>query len=154
VREAQRKTAENDPRAALVVTFDIGDPKNLHPTNKQEIGRRLSIAARHLVYGDAIAPSGARALAARRDGDIVTVWFKDVTGALRAYNGEPNAFELCNATACHWAHASLASDHVTLSDAGSATRVRYCWGDSPVCTLTDNSGLPAGPFELSIQHER
>jgi sialate O-acetylesterase len=154
VREAQRKTADADPKAALVVTFDIGDPKNLHPTNKQEIGRRLSIAARHLLYGEGVAPSGARAAAARRSGDSVTVAFADVTGSLSAYNGEPNAFELCDAAACRWAHTSLASDHVTLSDAGAATRVRYCWGDSPVCTLTDASGLPAGPFELSIQRER
>ncbi len=150
VREAQRKTAEADANAALVVTFDIGDPKNLHPPNKQEIGRRLSIAARHLVYGEALAPSGARASAARREGDAVTVSFKDVTGALTAYNGEPNAFELCDATTCRWAHASLARDHVTLSGAGAATRVRYCWGDSPVCILSDASGLPAGPFELAI----
>jgi len=45
----------------------------------------------------------------------------------------------------------LAGDHVTLSDAGSATRVRYCWGDSPVCTLSDASALPAGPFEVPVQ---
>ena len=151
VREAQRKTAEADPNAALVVTFDIGDPKNLHPTNKQEIGRRLSLAARHLVYGETLAPSGARTLAATRNGDVVTVSFRDVTGALQAYNGEPNAFELCDAASCRWAPATLARDHVTLSNAGAATRVRYCWGDSPVCTLTDASGLPAGPFELPIQ---
>jgi sialate O-acetylesterase len=150
VREAQRKTAESDPRAALVVTFDIGDPKNLHPANKQEIGRRLSIAARHLLYGEAVMPSGARAVAARRNGDTVSVSFKDVTGPLSAYNGQPNAFELCDAATCRWAHATLTSDHVTLSGAGTATRVRYCWGDSPVCTLTDASGLPAGPFEIPI----
>jgi sialate O-acetylesterase len=151
VREAQRKTAEADSKAALVVTIDAGDPKNLHPTNKQEIGRRLAIAARHLVYGEAIAPSGARVVAARRNGSDVTVTFKDVSGTLAAYNGEPNAFELCDATSCRWARAKLAGDHVILSDAGNATRVRYCWGDAPVCTLTDASGLPAGPFELPIQ---
>jgi sialate O-acetylesterase len=148
VREAQRKTTEADPRAALVVTFDIGDPKVLHPTNKQEIGRRLSIAARHLIYGEALAPSGARAVAARRNGDTVVVSFKDVTGALTAYNGEPNAFELCDAVSCRWARAALKGGQVVL--AGTGRRVRYCWGDSPVCTLSDGSSLPAGPFELPI----
>lgn len=148
VREAQRKTAEADARAALVVTFDIGDPKNLHPPNKQEIGRRLSIAARRLVYGETLAPSGARATAARRSGGQVTVSFADVTGSLLAYNGPPNAFELCDASSCRWAAATLGRDQVTLS--GTGTRVRYCWGDSPVCTLTDASGLPAGPFEIGI----
>jgi sialate O-acetylesterase len=151
VREAQRKTAETDAHAALVVTFDIGDARNLHPPNKQEIGRRLSIAARHLVYGEPVAPSGARAISARRSGDQVTVSFKDVTGALAAYNGQPNAFELCDAAGCRWAQATLSGASVTLTGAGAATRVRYCWGDSPVCTLSDASGLPAGPFELPIQ---
>ncbi|MBA2590666.1 MAG: 9-O-acetylesterase [Alphaproteobacteria bacterium] len=150
VREAQRKTAEADANAALVVAFDIGDPKNLHPPNKQEIGRRLAIAARHQIYGEALAPSGARVVAAQRAGNAVTVSFKDVTGALTATNGPPNAFELCDASACRWAQASLAGDHVALPDAGNATRVRYCWGDSPVCTLSDASGLPAGPFDLLI----
>jgi len=151
VREAQRKTAEADPHAALVVAFDIGDPKNLHPPNKQEMGRRLAIAARHLIYGEALAPSGARMVSAKRSGDQVTVSFRDVTGTLIAYNGQPNAFELCDAKACRWAQASLAGNAVTLSNAGNAMRVRYCWGDSPVCTLTDDSALPAGPFEVQIQ---
>jgi sialate O-acetylesterase len=151
VREAQRKTAEADAHAALVVAVDIGDPKILHPTNKQEIGRRIAIAARHLIYGEAIAPSGPRVAAARRAGDSVTVSFRDVTGALTSYNGQPNAFELCDANSCRWARATLATDHVTLSDAGSATRVRYCWGDSPVCTLSDATALPAGPFEVPVQ---
>lgn len=150
VREAQRKTAESDAKAALVVTFDVGDAKNLHPPNKQEIGRRLSIAARNLVYGETIAPSGARVASARRDGDTVTVSFQDVNAALQAYNGEPNAFELCDATACRWARASVTGNSVTLAGVGAATKVRYCWGDSPICTLSDASGLPAGPFEIAI----
>lgn len=151
VREAQRRAAEADAHAALVVTVDIGDPKLLHPTNKQEIGRRIAITARHLLYGEAIAPSGPRVALAQRSGDSVTVSFRDVTGALTAYNGEPNAFELCDAAGCRWARASLSGDHVVLSDAGGATRVRYCWGDSPVCTLSDAALLPAGPFEVPVQ---
>ena len=88
---------------------------------------------------------------ARRNGDAVTVAFRDVTGQLVGYSGQPNAFELCDASRCRWARATLAGDHVTLPDAGNATRVRYCWGDSPVCTLSDASALPAGPFEVQIQ---
>lgn len=151
VREAQRRTADADPHSALVVTIDIGDAKLLHPTNKQEVGRRLAIAARHLIYGETIAPSGARIVSASRNGDDVTVSFRDVTGRLVAYSGEPNAFELCDATNCRWARATLARDHVILPNAGNAARVRYCWGDSPICTLSDSSGLPVGPFEIAIK---
>jgi sialate O-acetylesterase len=151
VREAQRRTAEADPRAALVVTFDIGDPKNLHPTNKQEVGRRIAIAARRQVYGETGLASGARAFAATRDGAAVAVSFRDVTGTLAAYNGAPNAFELCDGASCRWAGARISGDRVVLDNPGTATKVRYCWGDSPVCTLTDGSALPAGPFELPIR---
>jgi len=83
-----------------------------------------------------------------RNGDGVAISFKDVTGSLTAYNGEPNAFELCDAASCSWARASLKDGQVVL--AGVGTRVRYCWGDSPICTLSDASGLPAGPFELPV----
>ena len=79
------------------------------------------------------------------------VSFRDVTGTLTAYNGQPDAFELCDAKACRWAQAMLAGNSVTLSNAANAMRVRYCWGDSPVCTLTDDSALPAGPFEVQLQ---
>ena len=54
MREAQRLAVKDDAHAALTVTVDIGDPASLHPTNKQEVGRRLAIAARHVAYGDAI----------------------------------------------------------------------------------------------------
>lgn len=152
VREAQRRASQSG-NAALVVTLDIGDAKNLHPGNKQEVGRRIAIAARHLIYGESAPPSGARALAARRAGNAVAVRFADVTGALAAYGGPPNAFELCGPgqESCRYARAEIRGDSVMLENAADATRVRYCWGDSPVCTLSDGSGLPAGPFELPIQ---
>jgi sialate O-acetylesterase len=87
---------------------------------------------------------------AYRKGSKVEVPFRDVSGSLTAYNGAPNAFELCDAKSCHWARASLAGDRVLLTAPGTTTRVRYCWGDSPICTLSDASALPAGPFELAI----
>ena len=148
VREAQRRAAEADPHAALTVNFDIGDAKNLHPANKQEVGRRIALAMRRLAYGETVATS-PRATAARRSGDRTTITFADVSGALAAYNGPPNAFELCEGAACRWASAHLSGNSVVLD--GTAAKVRYCWGDTPICTLTDSSALPAGPFELPVQ---
>jgi sialate O-acetylesterase len=148
VREAQRRAAEADPHVALTVNFDIGDAKNLHPTNKQEIGRRIALAMRHVAYGEDTA-TGPRVAAVRRDGNRTIVSFAGVSGALAAYNGQPNAFELCDAGACRWASARLDGNSVVLD--GTAQKVRYCWGDTPICTLTDGSLLPAGPFELAVQ---
>ena len=153
VREAQRQAALGDTHAAITVNVDIGDAANLHPPNKAELGRRLAIAARHLVYGERIPPSGPTvATVARRRSDVV-VAFRDVTGALSGRGDKPSGFELCGTSqaSCRWAESRIDGNTVVLPDAGNATRVRYCWGDSPVCTVFDGSGLPAGPFEDPIR---
>lgn len=156
LREAQRRAAADDPLAALVVTIDIGDRQELHPPNKQELGRRLARAARHLVYGERISASGPTAAAARREQDRIIVTFANVEDTLVAYSATaPVGFELCGPAqaSCRFVNAKLQPAAVVLDagDATTATRVRFCWGDAPVCNLYDRSGLPAGPFELQIQ---
>ncbi|MDH5832921.1 sialate O-acetylesterase [Luteimonas kalidii] len=155
LREAQRAVAAEDRNTGLAVTIDIGDRYDIHPTNKQELGRRLARVARHVVYGESLPPSGPVPASTSRNGDAVLVRFDDVSDGLLAYGAAgPIGFELCGADAgsCRYAQAELAGDRVTLraSGAGDATRVRYCWADSPVCTLFDGAGLPAGPFELPV----
>ena len=155
VREAERQAVAHDPHAGLAVTIDVGEAHNLHPTDKQDVGRRLARAARHVIYGEAIVPSGPVPLQARRNGAVVVVQFGDIETGLVAYSHDtPIGFELC-ATApgtCRYVEASIAKTQVRLNvpDGMSPSRVRYCWADSPVCTLYDRSGLPAGPFELQI----
>jgi len=80
------------------------------------------------------------------------VTFRDVTGQLSMRNDSSRGFQLCGPTqaSCRWARARLDGASVVLTDTRDATRVRYCWSDSPVCTLYDESGLPAGPFEAII----
>jgi sialate O-acetylesterase len=156
VREAERRAVARDPHAGLAVTIDIGDRHELHPPNKQEVGRRLARAARHVVYGEAISPSGPAAQAAFRENGRVVVTFDGVDGRLVAYSAsEPIGFELCGAdqASCRFVRATIDGRRVVI-DAGDgaadATRVRYCWGDGPICTLYDEADLPAGPFELPI----
>jgi sialate O-acetylesterase len=97
------------------------------------------------------------ARSATRSAAQVVVDFSDVEGALVAYSHDsPIGFELCAETAgsCRYAAASIRNRQVLLSVPAGATprRVRYCWADSPVCTLFDASGLPAGPFEVKINY--
>lgn len=155
VREAQRRVVEEDAHSGLVVAVDIGDAYDIHPPNKQELGRRLARAARHVVYGErTLPPSGPVARSASRAGEGVRVAFDDITGALGATGAKgPIGFELCDAERrCEYADAALDGRAVVLRSAGDvrADRVRYCWADGPVCTLRDTAGLPAGPFELSL----
>ena len=157
LREAQRATVAADPHAGLAVTIDIGEPGNLHPTNKQDLGRRLARAARHVVYGEPISASGPVAVGASWVGAQIVVDFRDVEGGLVARSHErPIGFELCGDT-CRFAQSSIEGTRVVLpvsQDSPMPTHVRYCWADSPVCTLFDRSGLPAGPFDLPIRVQR
>lgn len=156
LRDAQRAVVADDPHAGLAVTIDIGERGDIHPANKQDLGRRLARAARHVVYGEALAPSGPVASRAIRSGKDIVVEFDDVQGRLAAIGArDVSGFEICGSGSgtCQFVPGTPDGSRVKLVDADgkSLTRVRYCWADSPICTLYDGSGLPAGPFELQIQ---
>lgn len=154
LRDAQRAAVAADRNAALVVTIDIGERYDVHPANKQEVGRRIALAARRLVYGDAVAASGPVAENATRNGRKIAVRFADVENGLVAYSAAmPIGFELCgSADSCVFASAAITKGEVVLSVPArmAPTHVRYCWGDGPICTLFDGAGMPAAPFDLPI----
>lgn len=155
IRDTQRRVAEADGHAAVAITVDLGDPFDIHPGEKHEVGRRLARNMRALVYGEAIPPSGPRvAGAAAASGGGVTLRFADVTGTLHALSAAgATAFELCGAAAgtCRYASARVSGDRVTIAgDGRPTTRVRYAWADYPVVNLADDAGLPAGPFEIAV----
>jgi sialate O-acetylesterase len=158
LREAQRRAVASDARAGLAVTIDIGEADDLHPSNKRDVGRRLARAARRVVYGESVAASGPVPLTARREPARVVVTFGDVERALVTYSSaQAIGFELCAAGpgTCRFVPANVDGARAILpvraSSGWSPTRVRFCWGPSPVCNLSDASGLPVGPFELAIR---
>jgi sialate O-acetylesterase len=155
LREAQRQAVAADSHAALVTIIDIGEHYDVHPANKQEVGRRLALAARRLVYGEAVVSTGPMAQQATRVGRRVAVRFTGVVGGLVAYSAaQPIGFELCGATeaSCRFSAAQIVGDKIYLAVATKTapTHVRYCWADGPICTLFDGAGFPAAPFDLPI----
>lgn len=160
LRDAQRRAVAADGNAGLAVTIDIGDRIDIHPMNKQDVGKRLARAARRVVFGEQVSASGAQPVAAKRGTEGVLVELGGFDGELRVIGArDPSGFELCGATqeTCRFVRAELrrktGAGEVLLTDesAASATRVRFCWADSPLCNLFDSTGLPVGPFELDIQ---
>ena len=157
LREAQRRAVVADGNAAIAVTVDIGNRDDIHPANKQDVGRRLARAARQVVYGEKISAYGAQPKSATRAGGEVAVTLGDFDGSLLVIGArDPAGFELCGAAqeSCRFVRAQLAGGgKLLLADAAAAnaTRVRFCWADSPLCNLYDSTGLPVGPFELVIQ---
>jgi sialate O-acetylesterase len=155
LRDAQRRAVIEDGNAGLAVTIDLGTPTDIHPADKQNVGKRLARAARHVTYGENITPSGPRVVGARRDANEVVVSFTDTDGSMVAYsNDHPIGFELCTdeKNSCKYTLATIQGNSVRLDTKvlPNPTKVRYCWADSPVCTLYDGAALPASPFEERI----
>ncbi|MBB5518996.1 sialate O-acetylesterase [Amphiplicatus metriothermophilus] len=155
LRDAQRRAVADDPLADLVVAIDLGDPHELHPPNKQAVAERAVRRARRLIYGeDSVRPAPAP-LRAERKGDAVTVFFANAGDTQIVSAREPIAFELCEAApgACRFVAARLDGDRIVLKVPRGLkpARVRYCWGDAPICNWRDAHATPVTPFELAIE---
>ncbi|MCS6866491.1 MAG: sialate O-acetylesterase [Gemmataceae bacterium] len=139
------------PNTGMAITIDIGDPKDIHPVNKQEVGRRLALWALGRVYGrQGIATSGPLpAQHVVRAGAIV-VSFLHTDGGLRA-DGDVKGFEIAGADGV-WkpATARIEGDTVVVShpEVKEPVAVRYAWASNPTCNLLNGHGLPASPFRI------
>lgn len=151
LQDEQRLAAAGDRNAVLVPALDIGERDDIHPPNKQEVGRRLALAARALVYADEEGKIAPLPISAQRTDGAIRVEF---TRPLRAMSGaRPLAFELCGETqdSCRYADSQISGNSVLIANDGRpASRVRYAWSDYPIVNLY-SGGLPVPTFELPIQ---
>jgi len=150
LREAQLMTMQHVPQAGLAVTIDVGDPKDLHPHRKLEVGQRLALWAEGAVYKQAVEYSGPLYESMRIDGAKIRVRFAHAGSGLEGRDGaELHGFAIAGADRkFHWAEASIDGDAVVVSsrEVPSPVAVRYAWADSPLCNLFNKDGLPASPF--------
>jgi len=150
LREAQLITSQHVPQTGLAVTIDVGDPKDLHPHRKLEVGERLALWADGTVYRQPIEYSGPLYQSMRIEGTEIHLRFSHVGAGLEALNGEQlRGFAIAGADRkFHWAEARIDRDSVVVSsrDVPSPVAVRYAWADSPICNLFNREGLPASPF--------
>lgn len=149
LREAQLMTLQNVPRTGLAVTIDVGDPKDLHPHRKLEVGERLALWAEGTIYNQAAEYSGPVYESMHIDGSEVRVRFTHLGSGLEARDGELHGFAIAGADRkFHWAEARIDGDTVVVSsgDVPHPVAVRYAWADSPLCNLFNKDGLPASPF--------
>jgi sialate O-acetylesterase len=149
LREAQLFTEQGVPNTGLAVSIDVGDPKNLHPPRKAEIGERLALWALGTTYGQKIIYSGPLYDSMRVEGNQIRIHF-DHTGSGLQVDGEKlEGFSIAGADRkFHWASARIDGHDVVVSseDVIAPVAVRYAWADSPECNLYNAEGLPASPF--------
>ena len=131
------------------VAIDIGMADNIHPINKQEVGRRLALWARANVYGEKIPFSGPLPAGHKISGGEINLSFTHADGGLVAKDGELSGFVIAGADKkWHWARARIEGKQVIVSspEVKSPVAVRYAWADNPNCNLYNGAGLPASPF--------
>jgi sialate O-acetylesterase len=150
LREAQLMTVNQISHTGLAVTIDVGDPKDLHPHRKREVGERLALWALGTVYHQDGEYSGPLYKSVQFRGSEARVSFSHTGAGLVPHpDGIVHGFALAGADhKFYWADARIEGNGVVLTSPAvtNPVAVRYAWGDSPVCNLFNKDGLPASPF--------
>ncbi len=149
LRYAQAIAAKEIPNSGLAVTVDIGDAKDIHPKNKQDVGKRLALLALHRTYGKAVVDQGPTFAGQTIDGNKIRLRFTSVGGGLEPKNTDLVGFAVAGSDRkWHWATARIEGDAVVVESAEVAqpVAVRYAWDADPANNLRNREGLPATPF--------
>jgi len=150
LRESQRLTL-SVPKTAMATAIDIGDAQDIHPKNKQEVGRRLALAAESVAYGKEVVYSGPMIASMKREGEKIRLTFTHVGGGLVARGDTLKGFAVAGEDRKFvWAQAKIEGNTVVVWAEGVAkpAMVQYAWADNPECTLFNKEGLPAPPFQI------
>jgi sialate O-acetylesterase len=149
LREAQYLTTTTVKNTGLAVAIDIGDAKDIHPRNKQDVGLRLALNALAKDYGKPITYSGPVYRSMAVEGANAVLSFDHLGGGLTVTGDQLTGFAVAGEDMKFvWADAKIVGDTVVVSAAAvtKPVAVRYAWADNPACSLGNKAGLPAVPF--------
>lgn len=153
VRESQT-AALALPHTGQAITIDVGNPKDIHPRDKQTVGKRLALIALKNDYGQAkIHARGPYLKKAKVKDNTVIITMTSKSGLrLAESTNELSGFEIADENGnWHPAQAQLEKKIIVLSsdEVARPTAARYAWSDNPEnVNLVDKSGLPAEPFRV------
>lgn len=152
LREAQTR-ALLLPNTGMALAIDLGEESDIHPKNKQEVGRRLALSALKEGYGKNLVASGPIYESVRFDGKNAIITFADTDSGLSVRNkyGYINGFSIAGDDHKFvWAKAFIAGNHtiqVYSDEVSHPVAVRYGWANNPDdLDLYNKDGLPAIPF--------
>jgi len=156
LREAQKLTSENINNSGLAVTIDIGEADDIHPKNKQDVGKRLAYWALNKAYGKKNFNRGTQCFSGPKlkemhiDNDKVHMIFENIADSLVIIAGkELKGFAVAGKDRkFFWAKAKIQGDQVIAwsKEVNHPIAIRYAWANNPICNLYNSVGLPAGPF--------
>ncbi|MBS1511276.1 MAG: hypothetical protein JST86_10585 [Bacteroidetes bacterium] len=151
LREAQAMTLSL-PHTGMAVTTDIGNPKDIHPKNKQDVGKRLALIALHDVYGLQLVFSGPVYQSMEVKGSSVELSFTHTGNGwmVKDKYGYIKGFEMAGADKrFHYAKAEIKDDKIIVycNEVAAPAAVRYNWcDDASEGNVFNKSGLPLAPF--------
>lgn len=149
LREAQFLTLSKVPNTGMAVTMDIGNPEDIHPTNKRDVGKRLALWALAKHYEKDIVYSGPLYKSYKIEGNTIILDFEHAGSGLQAKDGPLFGFEIAGADKIFVeAKARLENNQVIVSaeNIKNPTAVRYGWSNTIEPNLFNKEGLPASSF--------
>ncbi|MFD1315093.1 sialate O-acetylesterase [Namhaeicola litoreus] len=154
LRDSQTK-ALSLPNTAQAVIIDLGEAEDIHPRNKQDVGYRLSLGARHLVFGEPITISGPQYKSHILKGNRLEISFDHIGKGLIIKDGKDiEGFAIAGSDKKFvWAKAKVVGDKVHVWNDGIKTPryVQYGWADNPdIANLYNAEGLPTVPFRVGL----
>jgi sialate O-acetylesterase len=153
LREAQTMTLKV-PNTAMATAIDIGEADDIHPKNKQEVGRRLALLAKKLVYNNTVQASGPIYHNHKIEGNKIIIQFSETGTGLKIKDADMlKGFAIAGPDKqFYWANAKIqGNDVIVASDqVKNPVAVRYAWADNPNGNLINMQGLPAIPFRTDI----
>jgi sialate O-acetylesterase len=151
LRESQTGTLSL-PNTGMIVTTDIGNPSDIHPKNKQDVGKRLAAIALHNIYGESDEYSGPMYASMTTEGNKVRISFSHTGSGLIVKDkyGYIKGFEIAGPDRIfHYAKAAIDGNTIVVyaDDVTSPVAVRYGWSDDAGDdNLFNREGFPAAPF--------
>jgi len=136
----------------LAESIIIGEWNNIHPLNKEDVGKRLALAAQKVAYGDKdVVYSGPLYQSMKIEGNKTIITFTNIGGGLIAKGGgELKHFAIAGADKKFvWANAKIEDDEVVVwnDEITNPVAVRYAWADNPEsANLYNKEGLPVLAF--------
>jgi sialate O-acetylesterase len=150
-REAQHRIWQKTPHSAMVVTTDVGDANDIHPTRKGPVGERLALTARAVAYGESFEYSGPVFDRIKIDSSRAVISFQHIGEGLIVQ--EPGTtlkgFTIAGANGKFIPAQAVIEGNTVVVTAKFITQpsaVRYAWAHVPDANLANRNGLPAVPF--------
>lgn len=156
-REHQFQVAQSVPNCGLAVSIDRGEIYDIHPPNKQDVGKRLALVALAKTYGQKIEYEGPTYDKITVEGSAIRLSFAHAKGGLISLGAGPTGFEIAGSDLKFvWAQALIDGETVVVSSPAvpKPTAVRYGWSDNPLCNLYNRADLPAPPFRTDTDPKR